>query len=64
MPEVKIAPMWKSATPTERADWVRAHQVNTRNIHQLCRIFSLTEEGAWKILNGDEWRPEYEANPQ
>jgi hypothetical protein len=52
---------WKTATPVERGDWVRAHSPNCQTIDQLAHVFSLTQAGAFKILNGDIWRPEYDA---
>lgn len=39
---------------------VRAHgKIDNLSYCELCRIFNLTANGAWEILKGDEWRPEY-----
>lgn len=52
---------WKSGTPRERADMIRSHLVACHGSRlTLCKLFLLTEEGARKILDGDDWRPEYE----
>lgn len=52
---------WDKATPFERGQWVRKHVGTCRHdIGKLCDLFNLTANGAERILNGDEWRPEYE----
>lgn len=40
---------------------IRSHLVACHGSRlTLCKLFLLTEEGARKILDGDDWRPEYE----
>lgn len=51
---------WCTATPHERGRWVREHRFLVRDRDQLCRIFSLTDEGARQILNGADWKPKYD----
>lgn len=48
---------WKNGTPVERANMVRAH--SGCSLAVLCEIFGLTEEGVFRIIVGDCWRPEY-----
>lgn len=51
---------WKRATPRERGEWVRVSWSHClRRLPALCDLFGLTEQGAVKILAGDDWRPEY-----
>lgn len=39
---------------------VRSHaKIENLSYSELCRIFNLTANGAWEILKGDDWRPEY-----
>lgn len=52
---------WATASAVERGCWVREHMRSMRySVPGLCELFGLTEDGARKILNGDDWRPEYE----
>jgi hypothetical protein len=54
---------WATGTPDERANIVRSH----RNfpVETLLDLFCLTRAGAFAILGGDVWQPEYsrEGNP-
>ena len=52
---------WATASARERGIWVRASfRGCLHGIPALCDLFELTESGARKILDGDEWRPEYQ----
>lgn len=48
---------WASGTPRERAEMVR----RTGSRVNLCTLFNLTEDGLNKIMNGHDWKPEFEA---
>lgn len=50
---------WKTGTPRERADMVRSHQRLFAGVDGLCGLFALTSTGAFAIIGGDDWRPEY-----
>lgn len=51
---------WKDGTPSERAEMVRRHgRIPNLPFLSLCRLFGLTANGAWEILKGGDWRPEY-----
>lgn len=49
---------WATGTPSERARMVRGH-LTACSRADLCSLFCLTEVGLHKILDGDDWRPEY-----
>lgn len=56
---------WAEGTPTERANCVRAHgRMKGLRFLALCRLFNLTADGAWEILRGDDWRPEYDMDAE
>lgn len=54
---------WATGSPEERGEMVRRHVGGTRPLprENLKLLFDLTDEGLDKIMNGDCWRPEYEA---
>lgn len=43
---------------------VRAHGRLSIRFLDLCRLFNLTADGAWQILKGDDWRPEYDMDAE
>lgn len=47
--------VWATATPEERADMVRSH--NLLSIPELCKLFGLTEYGVDAIQKGANWAP-------
>jgi hypothetical protein len=51
---------WAKGSPKERADAVRSHGKLKLRFRDLCYLFNLTADGAWEILKGDIWRPEYD----
>lgn len=53
---------WVDGTPRERANMVRAHHRPALMVpfDQLCELFNLTTNGLHKILDGDDWRPQYQ----
>lgn len=52
---------WATAGAQERGEWVRhSFQHCLGNVSALCELFNLTAHGAKQILDGDDWRPEYE----
>lgn len=70
LPKVKVKewPMakswnWETGTAHERAETVRSHWEHCFSMEQLRDLFSLTDDGCRRILNGDDWRPLYEAKP-
>lgn len=60
---------WEKATPKERADFIRQHtgpmprSKLPLSREQLCELFILTPEGLQRILDGEDWRTEYEVPP-
>ena len=57
---------WSTASPRERADWVRLHVARrwVGSPADLCDLFQLTEAGALAIILGDTWRPEHSIEPE
>lgn len=56
---------WETWNPNERANAVRAHgRIENLRFNDLCRLFNLTADGAWEILKGDVWRPEYDMHSE
>jgi hypothetical protein len=54
---------WAAASPAERGLWVRNHLPHCLgNLDKLCALFNLTEDGCKRILNGEDWQPEFERN--
>lgn len=55
---------WATATARERGEWVRTHGKMNLEFLDLCNLFNLTANGAWKILKGDDWRPDYDMDQE
>jgi hypothetical protein len=52
---------WETGSAHERGVMVRQHVTALRaNIRSLGDLFLLTDNGVEKILQGDDWRPEYD----
>jgi hypothetical protein len=59
---------WATATPREKADWVRKHLLMPGLSHgDVCRLFNLTTHGLDLIDTGHNWSRSFErsfgANP-
>lgn len=50
---------WLRLSPKERAEMVRVYGKDSRAGSIVGDIFGLTDLGVKKILEGDDWRPEY-----
>lgn len=54
---------WATASPAERASMIRRHRRGERplSLEQVRKLFGLTPEGLTAILDGADWRQEFEA---
>lgn len=61
---VRMAWSWETGTPRERADTVRRHAFSGRTIPEsnLLTLFNLTDVGLRRIMAGEDWRPEFDAD--
>ena len=56
----RTMPNGPTGSPRELGQMVRDHLGPCLGIQKLCGLFHLTEDGARKILDGEDWWPEYE----